>query len=141
MSELTEDPTRFNQVGTSGNRGTAQNIVDSYNETFEFDVVAQTGLTTFDTGLVLPSQVQAISGMLIVDVAEATGTTTTLTVGFTGAAAALMSTTEASVLGTVGEANGIAFPNPTGLNLLVTFSASDWVEFVGRIIIEIKAIK
>ncbi len=141
MSELTEEPTRFNQVGTSGSRGTAQNIIDSYNETFEFNIAAQTGLTTFDTGLVLPSQLQAISAMLIVDTAEVTGVTKTLTVGFTGETAALMSATDASATGTLGVANGVAFPNPSGLKLLVTFGSDDWVEFVGRIVIEIKGVK
>lgn len=135
------EPSRFNKVGTSGNRGSDSNIVDSYNQTFEFEVAAQTGSLTFDTGIVLPAHVQAMSGMLIVDVAEATGLVKSLTVGIAGSTDAIMNTTPTIVAATIGQPILIAFDNPPGGTLLITFGSDDWVEFAGRFIIECKCVR
>ena len=129
-------PSRFNRVGTSGNRGTVSNVVDSYVETFELDVTAQTGSTTLTTDVILPSHIQSIGAFVIVDTAEVTGTTATLTVGFSGETDALMGATSCGALGTVGSPTAAGAANPNGETLLVTFGSSDWEEFVGRLVIK-----
>lgn len=135
------DPTRFNKIGSSGNRGEDSNIADSYNQTFEFNISAQTGFTTFDTGIVLPPHVQGISAMLIVDTAETTGATKTITVGTSVLPNALLLSTTTVAEVTLGQPPGPAFPNPAGNTILVTFGSDDWIEFVGRFIFECKCVR
>jgi len=101
--------TRFNNISLQGAQGqkdtqtNATNTADTFIKTFEIPLtrVASGALqtTVIEAG---NKWLQVISACVVVDVAEATGTTKTLTVGIGGAAANVLAATSVAAVGAVG---------------------------------------
>ena len=134
------DPTRFNRAGLAGNRGSESNVVDSYLQTYEVLIPAQTGSLTFDTGIVLPKYTSPISGFVFARTPEVTGATKTLTVGFSASPTGYFNniTTDNT------NANGSPLTvttTPDGATMLITFGSDDWVEYEGVMILTMQCVR
>ena len=133
-------PSRFNKVGISGNRGSAGNLLDSFLVTYEFKVTAQTGSTTLDTGIPLPSIVQATSGYIIPRIAESTGLVKSFDIGFIGNVNNFFLSADGSVLTLQGPPlTGTS--QTAGNTILITFGSDDWVEYEADVILSMLCVE
>ncbi len=135
--------TRFNNISLQGAQGqkdtqtNATNTADTFIKTFEIPLtrVASGALqtTVIEAG---NKWLQVISACVVVDVAEATGTTKTLTVGIGGAAANVLGATSVSATGAVGTPVEVAINvNSTNNKFTYTLGSADWTTFQGRAIV------
>jgi len=135
--------TRFNNISLQGAQGqkdtqtNATNTADTFIKTFEIPLtrVASGALqtTVIEAG---NKWLQVISACVVVDVAEATGTTKTLTVGIGGAAANVLAATSVAAVGAAGTPVEAAINvNSTNNKFTYTLGSADWTTFQGRAIV------
>lgn len=143
MTDTSLNPSRFNKVGSSGNRGSDNNIVDSYLQTFEFGLTFQAGAMFFDTGIELPNIVQTSNAFIIVDTPESTGLTKNIQVGVSGKTDAFLGSTDVSAVGPIGTPlfTVTEVPVVPDKSILITYGSTDWEEFSGRVILQLLCIR
>jgi len=135
--------TRFNNVSLQGAFGqkdaatNSTNTVDSFVKTFEIPLTrvasgaAQT--TAIEAG---NKSVQIIGAQIIVDTAEAGGTTKTISIGIGGAAANVMTATSVASTGSIGSPVMAAInTNSSNNKFTYTLGSADWTTFVGKAIV------
>ena len=134
------NPTRFTKIGTSGRTGTDQNTQDSYEQTFEFPVVAVASAAEQDTGVAAPTKaVQVLSAMLYVNTAEATAAAKTVDIGTTsGSGADALNDESVAATGPVGTPVTAAFVG--GGNWSYTLAGADFAELDAVCVVTVKAI-
>jgi len=135
--------TRFNNISLQGAQGqkdtqtNATNTADTFIKTFEIPLtrVASGALQT--TNIEAGNKwLQVISACVVTDVAEATGTTKTLTIGIGGAAANVLAATSVAAVGAVGTPVEAAINvNATNNKFTYTLGSADWTTFQGRAIV------
>ena len=125
---------RFNSIGLSGRKAGTYNVTDSRIKTIEIPVVASATASQIDTGVKINNKVQCISAFVVIDTAEATGTTKTLNVGvFGGTAAGFLSAVSCAATGVAGTPVSAAYDTSTNDTIGYTFGSADWAEFAGTI--------
>jgi hypothetical protein len=121
-------PSRFTKVGLQGRTGVVANTQDSYEQTFEFPVLAVASAAEQDTGIAAPTKsIQVLSAYLYVNTAEATAVAKTLTVGTTaGSGADALGATSVAATGPIGTPVTAAFVG--GGNWSFTLAGADFAE-------------
>ena len=134
---------RLSNLGLQGsfnqrdNQTNTTNTADTFIKTFEIPLTrvasgaAQT--TVVEAGT---KWLQIISAAIVVDVAEVTGTTKTISIGIGGAAANVMAATSVAATGAVGSPVVAAIPVTTTNNKFTyTLGSANFAEFQGRAIV------
>jgi len=124
-------------LGQRDNQTNTTNTADTFIKTFEIPLTrvasAAAQTTVVEAGT---KWLQIISAVIVVDVAEATGTTKTISVGIGGAAANVMAATSVAATGAVGSPVVAAIPVTTANNKFTyTLGSANFAEFQGRAIV------
>lgn len=135
--------TRFNNVSLQGafqqrdNQTNATNTADTFIKTFEIPLprvasaAAQT--TVVEAGT---KWLQILSAVIVVDVAEVTGTTKTISVGIGAGAANVLAATSVAAATVVGTPVTAAIPVTSSTNKFTyTLGSANFAEFQGRAIV------
>lgn len=119
--------TRFTRLGVAGRKDSANNSQDTYLQTFEFPVVAVASGAAQDTGVPVPTGTfQTVSAYLLINTAEVTGTTKTVTVGTTTAAGSILGATDVSATGP--EGTPVQAATAGGGNFAYTLGSANFAE-------------
>jgi len=135
--------TRFNNVGLQGaanqrdNQTNAVNTADTFIKTFEIPLARVASTAAQTTAIEAGTKwLQIISAAIIVDVAEVTGTTKTISIGIGAGAANVMAATSVASTGAVGSPVVAAIPVTSSTNKFTyTLGANNFAEFQGRAIV------
>ena len=135
--------TRFNNIslqGSFGQKDAATNSVntqDTFIKTFEIPLTRVASGSAQTTAIEAGTKwLQVLSAVVVTDVAEATGTTKTLTVGIGGAAANVLGATSVAAIGATGTPVLPAINvNSTNNKFTYTLGSADWTTFQGRAIV------
>ena len=139
----TQRTTRFNSVGLQGGRSARDSATNSTNtadtliKTFEIPLTVVASAAAQTTAIEAGTKwLQVLSAVIVVDVAEATGTTKTISVGIGAGAATVLAATSVAATGVVGSPVVAAIPvTPSTNKFTYTLGSNNFVEFRGRAIV------
>ena len=129
---------RINSLGLQGRTGVSTNTKDSFIKTYEFPITIVASTSAQSLGVVAPKSVQAISAYIIVDAAEVTGATKTVSVGVVGAAASFLSAIDVSSTGAVGTPVTAALDNTAGATFAYTLGSADFAELDATVVLTVQ---
>ena len=139
----TQRTTRFNSVGLQGARSArdsatnSTNTADTFIKTFEIPLTVVASAAAQTTAIEAGTKwLQVLSAVIVVDVAEVTGTTKTISVGIGSGAATVLAATSVATTGVVGSPVVAAIPvTPSTNKFTYTLGSNNFVEFRGRAIV------
>ena len=135
--------TRFNSVGLQGGRSARDSATNSVNTADTFIKTFEIPLPRVASGALQTTNIEAgtrwlqvLSAVIVVDVAEVTAVTKTISIGIGGAAASVMAATSVAATGAVGSPVLPAI-NVTAANNKFTYTlgGADFAQFQGRAIV------
>lgn len=135
--------TRFNNVSLQGAFGqkdaatNSTNTADTFIKTFEIPLTRVASTAAQTTSIEAGTKwLQIISATIVVDVAEATGTTKTISIGIGAGAANVMAATSVAAAGVAGSPVAAAIPvTPSTNKFTYTLGSNNFAEFQGRAIV------
>lgn len=135
--------TRFNNINLQGavdQKDPATNSVntaDTFIKTFEIPLTVVASAAAQTTAIEAGTKwLQVLSAVIVVDVAEVTGTTKTISVGIGAGAATVLAATSVAATGVVGSPVVAAIPvTPSTNKFTYTLGSNNFVEFRGRAIV------
>lgn len=135
--------TRFNNVslqGAFGQKDAATNSVntqDTFIKTFEIPLTRVASAAAQTTAIEAGTKwLQVLSAAIIVDVAEVTGTTKTISIGIGAGSTNVMAATSVAATGAVGSPLTAAIPVTSSTNKFTyTLGSNNFAEFQGRAIV------
>jgi hypothetical protein len=139
----TQRTTRFNSVGLQGGRSArdsatnSTNTADTFIKTFEIPLTVVASAAAQTTAIEAGTKwLQVLSAVIVVDVAEVTGTTKTISVGIGGSATNVLAATSVSSIGVAGTPVAAAIAVTSGTNKFsYALGSANFVEFRGRAIV------
>ena len=134
---------RLTNLGLQGSFGQRDNQTNTTNTQDTFIKTFEIPLTRVASGAAQTTVVEAgtkwlqiLSAAIVTDVAEAGGTTKTISIGIGGAAANVMAATSVAATGAVGSPVAAAINVTTANNKFTyTLGSADWTTFQGRAIV------
>lgn len=135
--------TRFNNVSLEGPfqqrdpQTNSTNTADTFIKTFEIPLTRVASTAAQTTAIEAGTKwLQIISATIVVDVAEVTGTTKTISIGIGAGAANVMAATSVAATGAVGSPVTAAIPVTSSTNKFTyTLGSNNFAEFQGRAIV------
>ena len=139
----TQRTTRFNSVGLQGGRSArdsatnSTNTADTFIKTFEIPLTVVASAAAQTTAIEAGTKwLQVLSAVIVVDVAEVTGATETISVGIGGSATNVLAATSVSSIGVAGTPVAAAIAVTSGTNKFsYALGSANFVEFRGRAIV------
>ena len=139
----TQRTNRFNSVGLQGGRSArdsatnSTNTADTFIKTFEIPLTVVASAAAQTTAIEAGTKwLQVLSAVIVVDVAEVTGTTKTISVGIGGSATNVLAATSVSSIGVAGTPVAAAIAVTSGTNKFsYALGSANFVEFRGRAIV------
>jgi CRISPR/Cas system type I-B associated protein Csh2 (Cas7 group RAMP superfamily) len=139
----TQRTTRFNSVGLQGGRSArdsatnSTNTADTFIKTFEIPLTVVASAAAQTTAIEAGTKwLQVLSAVIVVDVAEVTGATKTISVGIGGSTTNVLAATSVSSIGVAGTPVAAAIAVTSGTNKFsYALGSANFVEFRGRAIV------